>query len=106
MPGEQVAHSLLQGRAGFPVPASEEQEAEGARLVDVGRQRLALDRSWLGTSLDCEADVGIDALEQLAIGRRQRRLPRLVVEGPVGAERCCPSSRPLAAEAANRSLRR
>ena len=33
-------------------------------------------------------------------------MPRLVVEGPVGAERCCPSSRPLAAEAAHRRLRR
>ena len=61
--------------------------SRGTWLVDVGRYRLALERSRLGASLDCEADVCVDALEQLAVGRRHRRLPRAVVERAVGAER-------------------
>src|SRR5439155_15695325 len=106
MPREQVAHSPLQGRADFPLRAPEPQEAEGARRIDRGRERFALERSWLGASLDREANVGVNALEQLAVEGRQCDPPRLLVEGPVGAERGCASSRRLTAESAHRRLRR
>src|SRR5437762_2314483 len=107
MPREQVTDSLFQRRASFLVPTPEPQEAEGARLVDAGRHHLAiLKRSFFGAHLDYEADVGIDALEQPTVGSRQRSLPRLRVQRPVGAERGRSSSSPLAAEAAHRRLRR
>jgi hypothetical protein len=67
MKRQQVPHGSLQRCGCLAVPALEPQEPEEARLVDVGRNHLALNGNWLGESLDRETNVHVDALEQLAV---------------------------------------
>src|SRR6266567_4837235 len=106
MPREQVTYSRRQVSGRFLVPSPEPQEAERARLVEPGRHRVAFERRRLGSRLDREPDVPVDALEQLAVRSRQRDLSWAHIKRTIRTERGSSSSRSLGAEAAHRGLRR